>query len=170
MLMPSKVEIAPFPWEGTPHARKILGALWALLFCEITLLGPPPRLSSQSTIPVAAGSWVENKAEDQPPSYPWSHPHLDLLGLKRSGFSEGRRSLPPLQPIFSLVLCCFFLQWFLSGLQGSVTSEPWLLTEFRFLLFWTYLKLARSGVEERGSLMDIVILFVCSVFEPSSSF
>lgn len=33
--------------------------------------------------------------------------------------------------------------------RGSVTSEPWLSTEFRFLLFWTYLKLTpfRGGGE-----------------------
>lgn len=33
--------------------------------------------------------------------------------------------------------------------RGSVISEPWLLTEFKFLLFWTYLKTApfRGGGE-----------------------
>ena len=54
--------------EGTPHAGRFLELCGALPFCEITLLGPPPRLSSQSTIPVAAGSRME-KAEGQSPSF-----------------------------------------------------------------------------------------------------
>ena len=55
--------------EGTPHAGRFLELCGALPFCEITLLGPPPRLSSQSTVSVAAGSWVERKAEDQSPNF-----------------------------------------------------------------------------------------------------
>ena len=54
----------------------------------------------------------------------------------------------PANILFGLVL--FLLAMVLvKDSRGSVISEPWLLTEFKFVLFWTYLKptLFRGGGE-----------------------